>query len=91
MTMTDSRRLTTIWILLLALTVGSFFVGLEQGAVFAESGAMVIIGVAMFKVRLIGLHFMDLRISPTPLRMVFEAYVLIVFVVLLIIDVAVKH
>jgi caa(3)-type oxidase subunit IV len=87
---TASRRLTAVWILLLALTVGSFFVGLEQGAGLAASGAMVIVGVAMLKVRLIGVHFMDLRVAPTALRVVFEAYLLIVFVVLAAIDVVVK-
>ena len=33
----------------------------------------------MLKVRLIGLHFMDLRVAPTPLRLLFEGYVLAVF------------
>jgi hypothetical protein len=88
--MTATRRLTIVWILLLALTVGSFFVGIEQGTGFAVSGAMVIIGIVLLKVRLIGVHFMDLRTSPTALRVVFEAYVLIVFAVLAGIDVLVK-
>ncbi len=44
---------------------------------------------AMLKVRLIGLHFMDLRVAPTPLRLLFEGYVLAVFAALAILDLVV--
>jgi hypothetical protein len=84
--MTDARRVTLFWALLLALTFGSFVVGIEQGAGFASAAAIIIIGIALFKVRLIGLHFMDVRIAPRPLRLIFEGYVLLVFAVLVGID-----
>jgi hypothetical protein len=84
--MTATRRLTLVWGLLLALTFGSFVVGVEQGAGFASAGAVVIIGIALFKVRLIGINFMDLRVAPRPLRLLFEGYVLVVFAVLTCID-----
>jgi hypothetical protein len=84
--MTATRRLTLVWALLLALTFGSFLIGIEQGAGFASAGAVVIIGIALFKVRLIGIHFMDLRVAPRPLRLVFEGYVLTAFVALTCID-----
>ncbi|MFZ0717783.1 cytochrome C oxidase subunit IV family protein [Mycobacterium sp.] len=88
--MTATRRVTLVWVLLLALTFGSFLVGVEQGAAFASAGAAIIVGIAMLKVRLIGIHFMDLRVAPRALRALFEGYVLAVFLVLLALDIFVK-
>jgi caa(3)-type oxidase subunit IV len=87
--MTAARRVTLVWLALLALTFASFVVGVEQGAGVASAAAVVIIGVALFKVRLIGIHFMDLRVAPRPLRLIFEGYVLVVFIVLVVIDLVV--
>jgi Prokaryotic Cytochrome C oxidase subunit IV len=84
--MSTTRRLTLVWVLLLALTFGSFVIGIEQSAGFASAGAVLIIGIALFKVRLIGIHYMDLRVAPLPLRLIFEAYLLVVFIVLTVID-----
>ncbi|GAY18620.1 cytochrome C oxidase subunit IV family protein [Mycobacterium sp. shizuoka-1] len=84
--MSTTRRLTLVWAVLLALTFGSFLVGVEQGADSAGAAAFVIIGIALLKVRLIGVHFMDLRVAPTALRMLFEGYVLAVFVALAVLD-----
>lgn len=88
--MPATRRLTAVWIVLLAPTFGAFLVGIEQSADFAGTAAILVIGIALLKVRLIGLHFMDLRIAPTALRMLFEGYVLVVFVALVFLDVLVK-
>ena len=88
--MTATRRVTLVWALLLALTFGSFLVGVEQGAGFASVGAAIIIGIALFKVRLIGLHFMDVRAAPRALRALFEGYVLAVFLVLVALDIFVR-
>jgi Prokaryotic Cytochrome C oxidase subunit IV len=88
--MTMTRRVTLVWILLLGLTLASFIVGIEQGAGAASAAAVVIIGLALFKVRLIGMHFMDLRVAPLPLRLLFEAYVLAVFATLATLDLVVS-
>jgi flagellar motor component MotA len=88
--MTATRRVTLVWVLLLALTFGSFLVGIEQSAGFASTGAIIIIGIAMLKVRMIGIHFMDVRVAPRVLRTLFESYVLAVFVTLVMIDLVVK-
>ncbi len=88
--MTATRRVTLVWALLLALTFGSFLVGIEQGAGFASAGAAILVGLALFKVRLIGIHFMDLRVAPLPLRALFEGYVLVVFGVLVFLDLFVR-
>lgn len=88
--MTATRRLTRVWAALLALTFASFLVGIEQGAGAASAAAIVIVGIALFKVRLIGIHFMDLRVALLPLRLIFESYVLVVFVALATIDIVVR-
>lgn len=88
--MNTERRLRLIWMLLLALTFGSFTVGVEQGAGFATAAAIIIVGIALVKVRLIGIHFMDLRAAPRSLRLLFEGYTAVLFVVLAVIDVVVR-
>jgi Prokaryotic Cytochrome C oxidase subunit IV len=90
MTMTATRRVTLVWVLLLCLTFVSFAVGLEQGAGVASAAAVVILGLALFKVRLIGIHFMELRVAPRPLRLLFEGYVLAVFATLVTLDLVVS-
>lgn len=84
--MAMTRRVTLVWMLLLGITFASFVVGVEQGAGVASAAAVVIIGLALCKVRLIGIHFMDVRVAPRPLRLMFEAYVLAVFVTLATLD-----
>ena len=75
--------------MLIALTFASFLVGIEQSVDAANAAAVAIVGLALFKVRLIGIHFMDLRVAPLPLRLIFEGYVLAVFVALATIDLVV--
>jgi Prokaryotic Cytochrome C oxidase subunit IV len=87
--MAMTRRVTLVWMLLLGITFASFVVGIEQGAGVASAAAVVIIGLALCKVRLIGIHFMDLRVAPRPLRLIFEAYVLAVFITLVTLDLVV--
>lgn len=80
--MTVATRLIAVWSVLVMLTLGSFVVGIEQSDRLAAAATVVIIGIAMVKVRLIGLHFMDLRVAPRALRMIFEGWVVAVFLVL---------
>jgi hypothetical protein len=87
---TVPRRLALVWIVLLALTFGSFVIGIEQGSGFAAQAALIIIGIALFKVRIIGLHYMDLRSAPVGLRTMFEGYLLAVFTALAVIDLVIK-
>ena len=87
--MAMTRRVALVWMLLLGITFASFVVGIEQGAGVASAAAVVIIGLALCKVRLIGIHFMDVRVAPRPLRLIFEAYVLAVFITLVTLDLVV--
>ena len=79
-----------MWALLIGLTFASFIVGVEQGAGAASAAAVLIIGIALFKVRLIGMHFMDIRTAPRTLRLIFEGYVLAVFTTLVTLDLVVS-
>jgi Prokaryotic Cytochrome C oxidase subunit IV len=88
--MAMTQRVTLVWVLLTGLTFASFVVGIEQGAGVARAAAVVIIGLALYKVRLIGIHFMDLRVAPRRLRLLFEAYVLVVFTTLVTLDLVVS-
>ena len=76
--------MTLVWVLLLALTFGSSLVGIEQGASVTSAAALAILSVALLKVRLIGIHFMELRVAPRPLRMLFELYIVAVLGTLVI-------
>jgi caa(3)-type oxidase subunit IV len=70
-----------IWFLLCALTVVSWALGTNHG--FGEgrhlSASLVILAVAIFKVRLVGLYFMELKMAPSVLRGIFECYCLALF------------
>jgi hypothetical protein len=75
--MTSMFRLVTgragfSWLLLIAATLASYALGSDYG----ENAwiAVVVLGIAAAKIRLVGLDFMELRHAPAPLRAVFELY-----------------
>lgn len=72
---------TVVWLVLLAATVLTAVVGLEQAGT-SQSVGLLLMGIAFVKLRLVGIHFMELGTAPLPLRLVFEGYVVAVFVVL---------
>ena len=67
-----------IWFLLCALTVVSWALGTNHGAGDGHHlpASLVIFAVAIFKVRLVGLYFMELKMAPRVLRGLFEGYCL---------------
>ena len=65
-------RSTVVWLVLIAATMVSWAVGSDHGA--GSTVALVVLGVAMFKVRFVGLDFMELRQAPLLLRGIFEFY-----------------
>lgn len=71
------QRVTAVWILLITATCVSLLLGIHRG--YGDNGqtavTVVIIVVAFFKFRLIGLYFMELRNAPVKLRGAFECYV----------------
>jgi hypothetical protein len=63
------------WAALTGLTIISWALGTEHGFGSNHTAAsLVIIVVAIFKIRIVGLYFMELREAPIQLRIPFEAY-----------------
>jgi hypothetical protein len=74
-------RTTAVWLLLTVATLVSWRVGTAHGAGSNDGhdlASVAIVLVAFVKVRLVGLHFMELRGAPRALRGLFEAYCLVV-------------
>lgn len=74
-----SRAMVT-WVILVILAVASPILGIEGG-----SGSLVVaivLTLAVVKVRLVGLDFMELRHAPAAMRLGFEAYCLVLWAVL---------
>lgn len=86
--MTDAlrSRATLVWLLLIAVTLLSWWLGFEQAgdAVEATRAATVaVLLLAFFKVRMIVSVFMEVRHAPWPLRRICDAWMVLVLVVML--------
>ena len=73
-------RYTVVWAGLVGATLVSWAVGSEHGT--GSLIAVVVLGVAMVKVRFVGLDFMELRHAPLVLRAAFESYCMALWCVL---------
>lgn len=76
---------TVAWLGLVGLTLLSWFLGTDHGFTSAHlvEASVVIFVVAVFKVRLVGLYFMELRGAPPGLRVIFEGYCAALLVLLI--------
>jgi hypothetical protein len=73
--------ITAIWSLLIVATLLSWWLGTDHGLGSAGDhtpATLAILLVAFVKVRCVGLYFMELRDAPLALRVLFEAYVVVV-------------
>jgi hypothetical protein len=70
-----------VWLILIAAAVSSWVVSEHSIAVKAATSAVVLI--AALKVRLIVMHFMELRWRPRPWRILFELWILGVVAIIL--------
>ncbi len=73
-------RSTYVWLALVAVTIVSWAVGAEHSV--GSGVAVVVLALAVIKVRFVGLDFMELRTAPVVLRAVFEAYCIMLWMVL---------
>jgi hypothetical protein len=73
-------RATGIWLILVLATTLSAVLGTDHGISGGghRAASVVILVVALFKVRLVGLYFMDLRSAPGILRALLEGYCVVV-------------
>ena len=71
------------WLVLVALTISQWAIGTHGGGgAHHVPASLVIFVVAVFKARLVGLYFMELREAPVQLRGVFEFYCIALLTVL---------
>jgi heme/copper-type cytochrome/quinol oxidase subunit 4 len=70
------KPVSVVWIVLMALTCASTW-GLSKDAFSPVVATVGIFLIAAFKVRLVMLHFMELRHAPVPLRIAFEAWIVV--------------
>lgn len=74
-------RQNIVWSLLVLATALSAALGLEeQGSTKGVSVALIAIGV--IKLRLVAVHFMEVRSAPRPLRFMVDGYSVVVFAAL---------
>lgn len=71
------RGTTRVWLLLMAATIVTTWI-LTKETFTACVATIAIVLIAAIKVRLVLLHFMELREAPLSLRIVFEGWVLAV-------------
>ena len=80
MTSLLKARSTWVWAGLVAATLVSWAVGSDHAT--DSLIAIVVLGVALIKVRFVGLDFMELRDAPVALRAAFEGYCVVLWGVL---------
>ncbi|MCW2856610.1 MAG: hypothetical protein JWR52_2225 [Marmoricola sp.] len=73
-----------VWFALISATFATAGLGLEQTAGGAATVGVLLLAIAFTKIRLVGIHFMELGSAPLPLRLLFEGYVLVTFTVLVV-------
>jgi caa(3)-type oxidase subunit IV len=72
-----------VWVGLIVLTVVSWALGRDHGlSGHHKAASLVILAVAVFKVRLVGLYFMELKWAPMALRGLFEGYCVVLLALL---------
>ena len=71
-------RLHRLWLVLVVATTASWLLGTSREIRIGQETAAIVLAIAFLKVRWIGLDFMELRYAPRPLRLFFEAWVLVV-------------
>lgn len=75
------NRVSLAWAILLMLTLISW--ESADSASPARLEGLMVIGIAMFKVRIIGLQFMDIGLTPRRLRLGFEIGIVVVSAILM--------
>lgn len=88
MQLAANRKESIVWLSLVTLTMASWWLGEADSGNSSYDLATVttaIMVLGFFKVRLVGLHFMELRRAPWPLRLAFEAWVVIACAAILVV------
>jgi hypothetical protein len=72
-----SQRVVQVWLALALVTCVSWWLGTNHGADH-KLAATILMVVAFTKVRFVGMYFMELRHAPLPLKVIFQAWCVIV-------------
>jgi hypothetical protein len=85
MTTAPGKRLATVWFLLSAITIASWWIGSRHGHAFTLNAVITfsVMAIAAVKVRLIIREFMEARHAPSRLRRITDAWIAFLFVTLL--------
>lgn len=75
---------TTVYLVLASATLFSWFLGTEEAAAHEPLIGSIVIAIAFIKLRLVGIHFMELGRAPIVLRGIFEGYVFVTFLTILV-------
>ncbi|MDL9938100.1 cytochrome C oxidase subunit IV family protein [Gordonia sp. ABSL1-1] len=75
-----AQRWVWTWVVLVILAVVIPIISIETHG--GTAAAVIVLALAAYKVRLVGLDFMELRTAPRQLRLVFELYCLGMWLVL---------
>jgi len=65
--------LRLVWLALVVTTIGSWWIAEHHGV--GELTVLVVMAIALFKCRLVFLHFMELKSAPVALRMFYEIWI----------------
>lgn len=71
--MNVSRQITLIWLVLVSATVAGWALAEQHGAGRWTVGCVMLF--ALFKARLVFLHFMELKRAPRAWRLIFEIWI----------------
>jgi hypothetical protein len=69
---------TVVWVVLVMATIVSWTLGTTHGMHNHALASVLILLIALIKVRLVGLYFMELHEAPAALRGLFEGYCIVV-------------
>lgn len=75
---------TTVYLVLASATLFSWFLGTEEAVSHEALVGSIVIAIAFIKLRLVGIHFMELGRAPVVLRGIFEGYVFVTFLAILV-------
>ena len=81
-------RVAAVWVFLVLATLASYILGEDRLIHTQDVVAVAVIAIAFIKVRLVGIHFMELRGAPVLLRAAFEAYAAVAATVLIVLYLA---
>jgi heme/copper-type cytochrome/quinol oxidase subunit 4 len=80
--MDHSGSEVTVWLALVLLSVASFVV--IEGDLLTSIAALIVIGVAVLKVRLIMTHFMETRSAPRTWQLMYTSWILLVATIIIV-------